>query len=166
MTRTGETSTVEVRLREYRPEDFELLWEIDQACFPHDIAYSRAELSSFLHLQTAFALVAEPADTVSNGHAAGFIIAQRLFGRFGHIITIDVSPEARRLRVGTLLLTSAQQRLKQQGCRAVYLETAVNNAPALAFYKRHGYSILKTLPRYYQSSGIDAFRMVRRLDRE
>jgi ribosomal protein S18 acetylase RimI-like enzyme len=158
---------VEVRLREYRPEDFDSLWEIDQSCFPQDIAYSRAELSSFLRLQTSFALIAEATnDGHEQGRPAGFIIAQRLFGPFGHIITIDVSPAVQRNHIGTLLLRTAHQRLKQQGCKAVYLETAVNNTPALAFYKRHGYSILKTLPRYYQSSGIDAFRMVHRLTGE
>ena len=36
------------------------------------------------------------------------------------------------------------------------LETAVDNQAALSFYKRHDYSVIKTLPRYY-SNGVDAF---------
>jgi ribosomal protein S18 acetylase RimI-like enzyme len=32
----------------------------------------------------------------------------------------------------------------------------VDNAVALAFYKRHQYSVVKTIPRYY-SNGVDAF---------
>jgi ribosomal protein S18 acetylase RimI-like enzyme len=35
------------------------------------------------------------------------------------------------------------------------LETAVDNVSALQFYKRHGYSVIKTHPRYY-SNGVDA----------
>ena len=35
------------------------------------------------------------------------------------------------------------------------LETAVDNASALAFYKRHQYFLVKTVPRYY-ATGVDA----------
>jgi ribosomal protein S18 acetylase RimI-like enzyme len=44
----------------------------------------------------------------------------------------------------------------------VFLETAVDNLAALTFYKRHGYSVLRTLPRYYQGS-VDGLRMEKRL---
>ena len=37
----------------------------------------------------------------------------------------------------------------------VELETAVDNVSALSFYKRHGYSVIGTFPRYY-SNGVDA----------
>ena len=46
--------------------------------------------------------------------------------------------------------------MSAQGCQAVFLETAVDNASALAFYKRHQYFLVKTIPRYY-STGVDAF---------
>jgi len=41
----------------------------------------------------------------------------------------------------------------------MFLETAVDNLAAIAFYKRHGYSVLRTLLGYYQATGIDAFLM-------
>ena len=56
------------------------------------------------------------------------------------------------------LLTAAEERLRTAGCRNVHLETAVDNVPALAFYKRHGYNLEKTAPRYY-SNGVDAFML-------
>ena len=34
----------------------------------------------------------------------------------------------------------------------------MDNLSALAFYKRHGYSVFETVPRYY-SNGVDALRM-------
>jgi hypothetical protein len=37
-----------MRVREYHPADFESIWELDQACFPPGIAYSRSELRAFL----------------------------------------------------------------------------------------------------------------------
>ena len=51
---------------------------------------------------------------------------------------------------------AAERRLRATPCRSVYLETAVDNLSALAFYKRHGYSLIKTVPGYY-SNGMDAF---------
>jgi ribosomal protein S18 acetylase RimI-like enzyme len=40
----------------------------------------------------------------------------------------------------------------------VGLETAVDNLGALSFYKRHGYHVIRTWPRYY-SNGVDALVM-------
>ena len=74
----------------------------------------------------------------------------------GHIITIDVIASARRAGVGSLLLRAAEDRLISVECRSVELETAVDNLSALSFYKRHGYSVIRTFPRYY-SNGVDAF---------
>jgi ribosomal protein S18 acetylase RimI-like enzyme len=47
-------------------------------------------------------------------------------------------------------------------CRSVELETAVDNSGALAFYKRHQYSVVKTIPRYY-TNGVDAFVLEKEL---
>ena len=84
---------------------------------------------------------------------AGFIVSQA--GAIGHVITIDVVSSARRSGVGSQLLQAAEDRLRTDGSRAVALETAVDNSAALSFYKRNGYSVTKSLPRYY-SNGTDA----------
>jgi ribosomal protein S18 acetylase RimI-like enzyme len=52
--------------------------------------------------------------------------------------------------------------MQSAGCRAIYLETAVDNAAAIAFYKRHGYDVIKTVPRYY-SNGVDALVLEKNL---
>jgi ribosomal protein S18 acetylase RimI-like enzyme len=46
----------------------------------------------------------------------------------------------------------------------VFLETAVDNVAAIAFYKRLGYAVLETLPRYYHGE-LDAFLMGKRIAR-
>jgi len=143
---------VEFSLREFRPEDFEVLWSIDQRCFAPGIAYPRRELAAYIQRRASFTLVAE---SVTQPSITGFIVAEAS-RRVGHIITIDVLPENRRTGLGSKLLAAAEDRLLHAHCHSVVLETAVDNVPALAFYKRHQYSVLKVAPRYY-STGVDAF---------
>ena len=148
-------------IRDFLPADFETLWRIDQTCFPAGISYSRAELRLYMRRRGAFTLIAvggkpgDPAVSSADGAIAGFIVAEAEARARGHIITIDVLPVARRFGVGSLLLRAAEDRLIAAGCRSVELETAVDNLSALSFYKRHGYSVIKTFPRYYPN-GVDA----------
>lgn len=144
-------------IRDFKPEDFETLWRMDQECFPPGISYSQKELKHYIGRRGAFTLVAGDRD---GGSATGFIVANE--GVVGHVITIDVQASARRSGVGSLLLRAAEDRLRRVGSRAVGLETAVDNHVALAFYKRHGYSVVKTWPRYY-SNGVDALVMKKAL---
>jgi ribosomal-protein-alanine N-acetyltransferase len=143
-------------LREPRPDDFETLWLVDQECFPPGISYSRRELRVYMRRKGSFTLVAEDAA----GAIVGFIVAHD--GPTGHVITIDVLPAARRSGLGSLLMGAAEERLRAAGSLAVGLEAAVDNVAALTFYKRHGYSIVKTWPRYY-SNGVDALVLTKNL---
>jgi [ribosomal protein S18]-alanine N-acetyltransferase len=146
---------VEFALRDFRNGDLEALWRIDQQCFEPGISYSRLELATYLRRQGAFAVVADssgPDGTVP----VGFIVAEARRSGRGHIITIDVLPQARGVGLGSQLLLAAENRLSAARCEAVILETAVDNTAALSFYKRHHYSVIKTWPRYY-SNGVDAF---------
>jgi [ribosomal protein S18]-alanine N-acetyltransferase len=140
---------VAIVVRDYKPEDFESLWRMDQECFPRGISYSKQELRAFMRHRGSFTLVA----TDEKEKLQGFIVA--LCGASGHVITIDVGPGARRSGVGSGLLRAAEERMRAARCAAVGLETAVDNVAALSFYKRHGYNVIRTLPRYY-SNGVDA----------
>jgi ribosomal protein S18 acetylase RimI-like enzyme len=159
-------------VRDFEASDFDTLWRIDQTCFATGISYSRAELRFYMRRPASFTLVAVEAgerDVKASGEdgkassgtstddpsVAGFIVAEAGSRARGHIITIDVVTAARRSGVGSLLLRAAEDRLIMTECRAVELETAVDNLSALAFYQRHGYSVIRTFPRYY-SNGVDA----------
>ena len=147
--RTFYNVTVSLVVRESNPDDFESLWRMDQECFPPGISYSKKELRAFIRGRGTFTLVA----TNQTGQLQGFIVGY--CGTAGHVITIDVAPGSRRSGVGSLLLKSAEDRMRGAGCEAVGLETAVDNRNALSFYKRHGYHVVRTYPRYY-SNGVDA----------
>jgi [ribosomal protein S18]-alanine N-acetyltransferase len=160
--------TVQLTIRDFQSGDFDTLWRIDQSCFPGGISYTRFELQTYMRRPGAFTLVAE-GDQSKSASGSGeqllraedgvalvaFLVAERSRRGAGHIITIDVRAEWRRHRVGSRLLAAAEERLRSSACAAIQLETAVDNAAALCFYKRHGYSVIKTVPRYY-SNGVDA----------
>jgi [ribosomal protein S18]-alanine N-acetyltransferase len=166
-------------LRDFKNDDFEALWRLDQECFAPGISYSRPELKSYIRHPRGFTLVAEQVAEAAGHRAAsgsvedeanapggnhpiaGFIVAAN--GQVGHIITIDVRASARRSGVGSMLLGAAEERLRAAGSFAVGLETAVDNLGALSFYKRNGYSVVRTWPRYY-SNGVDALVLKKSLE--
>ncbi|MEY2414649.1 MAG: [ribosomal protein S18]-alanine N-acetyltransferase [Acidobacteriaceae bacterium] len=164
----GYNGEVEFVLRDARPEDFATLWALDQECFPPAISYTRMELSAYMARRGTFTIVAESRNAGSNSEKqtapsiAGFIVAEASRRDVGHIITIDVQSEVRRFGVGSRLLAAAEERLFAAKCRVVRLETAVDNAGALLFYKRHKYEIVKTSLGYY-SNGLDAFVLEKNL---
>jgi ribosomal-protein-alanine N-acetyltransferase len=158
--------TVRDHRPDHRPEEFETLWKLDQACFAPGIAYTRGELKAYMRRAGAFTLVAEKVGEVSSGNGGsqaedcvlGFLVAECSRRGIGHVITIDVRTEARRHRVGSALLDAAELRLRAAQCDMVRLETAVDNVSAISFYKRHGYNVMQTIPHYY-STGVDALLM-------
>ena len=156
-------------IRPYRAADFDRLWQIDQECFPEGISYTQMELSGFITRRNAITIVAEVATAgehdcgtkatqqdLSAGAIAGFAIAQP-FRKTGHIVTLDVLPGARRHGLGSMLVGACEDRVRQRGCTEIYLETSVDNVPALKLYHKMGYTILRTLPGYYHAHGLDAF---------
>ena len=168
-------------LRDYQSKDLEKLYRLDQECFEAGISYSRAELSSFIHRRGSFCLVAEleqewnsdsanatPAQTskpplkFEPGTIAGFVVAELHPKGYGHIITIDVRQEFRRMELGSKLLEAAEEALRKRNGFMVVLEVAVNNRAAITFYKRHKYNVARTIPRYYKDE-LDAFFMTKRL---
>lgn len=183
---------MQFQIRPFQKQDFETLWQIDQVCFDPELAYSRPELAVYMRRPGSFTLVAEscaesgPAPTpggkchgatgaakdhgstgvparLANKMASiiGFIVAEA-GRRSGHIITIDVLPEHRRWGVGSALLEAAERQLQQSGVKIVELETPVDNAGAIQFYKRKGYFVEKTVPGYY-SNHLDALVMRKQL---
>lgn len=146
-------------LRAYRPADFETLYEIDQACYSREIAYSRRELHNYLRFPGAECVVVEVKDPKTA--VAGFCIAALLKG-WGYIVTIDVLPGYRRQGIATSLLREIEGRLKAHGAKEVALETATDNEPAIAFWKKHGYRT-RGIKKGYYPGGIDAYSMVKPL---
>ncbi len=139
-------------LRSYEPHDFAALHKLDQSCFPPGISYSKTTLRYFLTQPSADCTVAE-----ESGRIVGFIVSEE-HPPLAHIITLDVDAKHRRQGIGTMLLETLESNLAARGVRSILLETATDNEPAVAFWKRHGYRIEATLKRYYLGR-IDAYEM-------
>src|ERR1700680_2857088 len=125
----GYNKLVNFGLRDFRGEDFDSLWRIDQECFAPGVAYSRKELAAYIRLRGAFTVVAEPLGErpgnnvrgviESRPKVLGFIVAQARRLGVGHILTIDVPPGSRRFGIGSKLLTAAEERLRAASCHSV-----------------------------------------------
>ncbi len=153
------TEIVKFVIRDYRAVDFDRMWRIDQLCFPPGIAYTQMDLTGFVTRRKAITMVAEFAEVSEfAGDIAGFAVAQPI-RTIGRILTLDIAPAARRFGLATTLMEVCERRLCAVGCEQVYLETAVNNQPALHLYRKLGYEILRTLPLYYPTHALDAFLM-------
>jgi [ribosomal protein S18]-alanine N-acetyltransferase len=144
-------------IRQYRPDDFEQLWALDQACFSREIAYSRDELAYYLRAPRALCFVAE-----EKAEPVAFILGHQQRGGVGHVITLDVAPHVQRSGLGSILMKKLEAGLATLGCDSLILEVAVNNRAGLSFYKKHGFSVVKTLRRYYPG-GLDGLLMGKNL---
>jgi ribosomal-protein-alanine N-acetyltransferase len=144
-----------VKIRNYKPSDFERLYEIDHAAFSDEIAYSHLELQYYIRSRKSRTLIAEDGDEI-----VGFVIGCTEPRSLGHLITIDVVPHRQRQRIGSLLLDEIEAWLWERSAKAIYLETPVDDARAQAFYEKHGYFIFDRLEGYYNGS-LDAFVMMK-----
>jgi ribosomal-protein-alanine N-acetyltransferase len=149
-----------MHLRDFRSEDLETLYGIDQACFAPGISYSRQALSEFIGNRRSRTWVAE-----EKGAVVGFLIAERQAHKAAHIVTIDVVESWRRQSVGSLLMDAAEDWAREQKLELVYLEAAENNAPARGFYEARGYRKVDHVPNYY-ADGAAALIMLNWLKRK
>jgi [ribosomal protein S18]-alanine N-acetyltransferase len=146
-----------MRLRSFKPADFDALCKLDAACFAPGVAYEREELAAFITQPGARTWVVE-----SDGEIAGFLVARA--GRAGslHIVTIDVKDAFRRQGLGRALMDAAEGWARERSLKTVLLEASEVNQPAQAFYLARGYRKLNRLDGYY-ADGTAAWRMAKAL---
>jgi ribosomal-protein-alanine N-acetyltransferase len=112
--------------------DLDALMALERACFPPEQAYARAEVRALLAAPRAVNLLIEP--------DVAFLSAlhDRRAG-VGHIVTVNVRPDARRRGHARALVAEAERRLAAAGAARVVLEVHVGNAGAIALYESLGY---------------------------
>jgi ribosomal-protein-alanine N-acetyltransferase len=145
-------------IRHAVPTDFESLLAIDVSSFPGGVAYDATELAYFMNHEGAETIVLE-----AGGEIVAFLIMEiHRTRRTATIVTLDVCHDARRKGYGGRLLKRSEEMLLDYGVEAYDLQVDVTNSGAIAFYRKHGFTTMRTLRRYY-ANGNDAFLMVKEL---
>jgi len=150
-------------LRVFAPADLESVVNINRVCLPENYA-PYFFLDTFNSLPQAF-IVAE-----SQGHVVGYIMCRMEHGlsdakkfhlaKKGHIISVAVIPEFRRIGVARSLVERAMSALSTLGANECYLEVRITNNPAIELYQKLGFGIARTISRYYYD-GSDAHLMIK-----
>lgn len=137
-----------IQLRPFRSADLETLYRIDHICFAPGIAYSKAELSYYVQHPKSVTVIAENDGRTIVGFCTGQL-QMREGRRMGHIITIDLLPDARRHGVGRMLMRAVEDHFEANAARSIQLEVAVDNLNAQMFYQGMGYMRIGMIPGYY-----------------
>ena len=122
------------------------LYEIEEQCFDQE-AFTKRQIAYLLTDYNTIALVAK-----ANKDIAGFIIAQIEIENttmYGHIITINVTPNYRRKGIAQKLLKETETLLKQKGINEIHLEVKEDNTPAIKLYQTRGYQKIGKIEKYY-----------------
>ncbi|MDO5647200.1 ribosomal protein S18-alanine N-acetyltransferase [Paracoccus sp. (in: a-proteobacteria)] len=116
-------------------------------CFTIPRPWSAAEITDVLTMPGAFLLT----------HRAGFLIG-RVIANEAELLTVAVSPDARRQGVGRDLLRRFTHAAREKGAACAFLEVAHDNAAARALYHGAGWEQVGRRKRYY-AGHIDAVIM-------
>ena len=77
----------------------------------------------------------------------------------GHIVTVAVDPEYRRLGIGELLLIAGLEAALEAQQETVTLEYRISNVAARAMYEKYGFTQVGVRARYYTDNQEDAVLM-------
>lgn len=144
--------------RALRPEDLPAAAALHAACFPEE-PWSAESLA---------ALLAQPGVCgwlLEQGGPTALLLA-RVAADEAEVLTLCVSPAARRTGQAGALLRTASPVLAALGARRLLLEVAEDNAAARALYDREGFVIAARRPRYYnrrRGGPVDALLLFREL---
>ncbi len=138
-------------LRAARRDETSALAALHAAAF--DPSWPVAEIDELLASPGAFALIVED---------AGFILCRAIAGE-AEILTLAVTPAARRRGTGRALVEAAAGLAEGLEADALFLEVAHDNLAALALYESAGFSRVGLRKGYY-ASGADAVVMRRALN--
>ncbi len=112
---------------------------IHAASFPPRERWGEDAMRLQLELPGAFAFI---------DARGGFVLA-RVASDEAEILTLAVSPEARRSGLGRALLAAAMAEARARGAASMFLEVAAANEAALALYADAGFTQVGTRPNYY-----------------
>ena len=130
-------------VRKFKPNDLKRVYEIENMSFSQ--SYGINMFQQLYEMGIGF-LVAE-----EEGYVIGYVMFWIKYENQGHIISIAVDKNYRRLKAGTQLLVRAISILSLLNLDTVYLEVNENNDGAVEFYKTFNFKIDRRVPGYYEN---------------
>lgn len=133
--------------RPFAPEDFDLLYALEEACFEPPNRFSRRMMRQLVNRVNAATWIAEEA-----GQMAGFAIVewnQEPDEVIAYIQTIEVAQEYRGCGVGRELLRHIEGSARDAGACRIWLHVEAANAGAIRLYEVHGYLCEGRKENYY-----------------
>lgn len=132
-----------MKVREFVPDDLKRVYEIENMSFNQ---YYGIDIFKQLYDANMGFLVAE-----KDNYVIGYVIFWIKQELEGHIISIAVDKNYRRLGVGSKLLSKAISILSLIEIDKIILEVNENNKSAVEFYKSFNFKIDRLVPRYYEN---------------
>ena len=152
-------------MRRFGPADLEAVININRVCLPENYA-PYFFIDTFNTLPEAF-VVAE-----SQGLVVGYVMCRLehgfsdlkklRFAKKGHIVSVAVMPDFRKQGIAYSLVVQTLGALSAHHADECYLEVRTSNEPAINLYKKMGFDITRTIPRYYYDAS-DAHVMTKQL---
>lgn len=133
-------------VRKFRPTDLKRVYEIESMSF--DQSYGIQIFQQLYEMGIGF-LVAE-----DEGYVVGYVMFWLKYENQGHIISLAVDRNYRRMGYATQLLAKAIGILFLI-TDTIYLEVRASNTGAIEFYKKFHFIQDRIVPNYYES-GEDA----------
>ena len=91
----------------------------------------------------------------SEGVLSGFVTVEfREWNRLGQLHGLAVDPSLRRQGIASALVRCAEEFVRKEGGRGIYVDTPTTNRTARSFYRALGYKQAYTMPEYYEE-GLD-----------
>ena len=147
-------------IRPMTASDLNMVAQIESVSNPEPWTYSDFEDSLAKEDGTTIMLVAEDENTV-----IGYLVLYTAAGE-SEIVTIAVSPDARRRKVGSYLIEEAIRYADESYVyiEEINLEVRFSNEPAIKLYESQGFLVVGQRPNFYHNPKEDALLMKRILN--
>ena len=152
-------------IREFSTDDIRQVVLINKEALPENYP-DQFFLGLHYHAPKAFLVAEMDSDVV------GYIMCRiergiSSFGRLpvkkGHIVSVAVLNENRHRGIGTSLIKSSMEAMRQYGVDEYFLEVRKGNEDAVSVYESLGFTVRRVLRGYYRD-GEDAYLMVCKAD--
>jgi ribosomal protein S18 acetylase RimI-like enzyme len=144
-------------IRPARAGDLAALIRIEHSVFEGD-RLSRDSLRRFIKAPSVALLVGERAGGVSGYALTGF----RRGSKRARLYSIAADPGVALRGMGSALLAASEEAARVRGCECLCLEVRIDNARAIALYRRKGFVQTGREADYYED-GAEALRFEKRL---